>query len=138
MADDPPDVTDAELAVLRLLWDHGTRTRRQLADALYPDGGPAHYTTVQKLLERLEGKGFVTSELDGPVRVFTAAVGRDVLIRRRLKDVADKLCDGSVAPLLMNLVGAGRLTGAELTELRALVRKLSKPADPDNPKRGKG
>src|SRR4051794_16654724 len=125
MPDDPPDVTDTELAVLRLLWDHGTRTRRQIADALYPTGGPAHYTTVQKLLERLEAKGFVTSELAGNVRVFTPAVDRDFLIRRRLKDVADKLCDGSVAPLLMNLVGAGKLSDAELAGLRALVRKLS-------------
>ena len=126
MADDVPDVTDAELAVLRHLWDHGTSTRRQITDALYPDGGPAHYTTVQKLLERLDAKGFVTSELAGGVRAFTAAAGRDALIRRRLRDVADKLCDGSVAPLLMNLVGAGGLTAAELAELRALVRKLSK------------
>src|SRR5579885_2704296 len=102
--DRPPDVTDAELAVLRLLWDRGTLTRRQLTDSLYPDGGPAHYTTVQKLLERLEGKGYVRSALAGSVREFTATVGRDDLIRRRLRDVADKLCDGAVAPLLMNLV----------------------------------
>jgi predicted transcriptional regulator len=126
MPDDPPDVTAAELAVLRHLWDHGRSTRRQITDALYPAGGPAHYTTVQKLLERLEAKRFVTSERAGNVRVFTAAVDRDRLIRRRLKDVADKLCDGSVAPLLMNLVGAGKLTDAELAGLRALVRKLSK------------
>ena len=61
MADPAADVTDAELAVLRHLWDHGTATRRQITDALYPDGGPAHYTTVQKLLERLEAKGYVRS-----------------------------------------------------------------------------
>src|SRR5688572_4653957 len=126
MPPDPPDVTAAELAVLRHLWDYGPRTRRQVTDALYPAGGPAHYTTVQKLLERLEAKGYVTSELAGTVRVFTAAVGRDALIRRRLRDVAAELCDGSVAPLLMNLVGAGPLTDAELAELRALVRRLSK------------
>ena len=127
---DVPDVTDAELAVLRHLWEHGTSTRRQIADALYPDGTAAHYTTVQKLLERLEKKGYVRSELAGPVREFTAAVGRDALIRRRLRDVADKLCDGAVAPLLMSLVEAGPVTDAELAELRALVRKLSKPSDP--------
>ena len=42
--------------------------RRDLADALYPDGTPAHYTTVQKLLERLEAKGYVASRRDGPRR----------------------------------------------------------------------
>jgi len=126
MSDRPADATDAELAVLRHLWDHGTRTRRQLTDALYPGGGPAHYTTVQKLLERLEAKGLVASEPGDGVRRFTATVKRDALIRTRLRDVADKLCDGSVAPLLMNLVGTGKVSGAELAELRALVRKLSK------------
>ena len=123
---DVPDVTDAELAVLRHLWEHGTSTRRQIADALYPGGGPAHYTTVQKLLERLAAKGFVTSELAGGVRVFAPAVGRDALLRRRLRDVADKLCGGAVAPLLMTLVEGGGLTDAELGELRDLVRRLSK------------
>jgi BlaI family transcriptional regulator, penicillinase repressor len=126
--DDPPDVSDKELEVLRHLWDRGTATRRQVTDALYPDGGPAHYTTVQKLLERLEAKGYVRSELAGAVRVFTATVGRDDLIRRRLKDVADKLCDGQLAPLVMNLVGAGSVTPEELAELRALVRRLSRPS----------
>ena len=50
--DDPPDVSDKELEVLRHLWDHGTATRRQVTDALYPVGGPAHSTTVLKLLDR--------------------------------------------------------------------------------------
>jgi BlaI family penicillinase repressor len=123
----PNDVTDAELAVMRHLWEHGTQTRRQLCDALYPDGGPAHYTTVQKLLERLEAKGYVRSPRGGSVRSFAAAVGRESLIRRRLRDVADKLCDGAVAPLLMHLVESGPLTTAEVAELQALVRRLNKP-----------
>lgn len=120
-----PDVTDAELAVLRLLWDRGTQNRRQLTDALYPEGGPAHYTTVQKLLERLAAKGFVRSTMSRGVRHFSAAVGRDRLIRSRLRAVADKLCDGSLAPLLSHLVEAGPLSEAEIAELRSLVRRLT-------------
>ena len=50
----PPDVTDAELAVLQTLWEQGEATIRQLTDVLYPEGKAAHYGTVQKLLERLE------------------------------------------------------------------------------------
>ncbi len=121
------DVTDAELAVMRHLWEHGTQSRRQLTDALYPDGGPAHFTTVQKLLERLEAKGYVRSPRGGAVRTFAAAVGRESLIRRRLRDVADKLCDGAIAPLLMHLVESGPLTNTEVAELQALVRKMAKP-----------
>ena len=59
MSRSPQDVTDAELAVLEVLWDEGPCSRRRIADVLYPGGQPAHYTTVQKLLERLESKGLV-------------------------------------------------------------------------------
>jgi predicted transcriptional regulator len=122
----PQDVTDAELAVLQVLWDSGTATRRQLTDALYPGGGPAHYTTVQKLLERLEAKGFVQSDRGGSVVTFAATVDRETLISRRLRDMADKLCGGSLTPLLMNLVRSERLTAAQLQELQDLVRELSR------------
>src|SRR5215831_2533830 len=96
----PQDVTDAELAVLEVLWERGPSSRRQIADVLYPGGQPAHYTTVQKLLERLQAKGHVVCQAESPARTFAATVSRDELISRRLRDVADKLCDGSVTPLL--------------------------------------
>jgi BlaI family penicillinase repressor len=128
MARTPKDVTDAELATLQVLWRLGPATRRQLADALYPDGGPAHYTTVQKLLERLQAKGFVRRGRSGGVLTFRATVDRDDLIHRRLRDVADKLCEGSLTPLLLNLVRAEALTEQELDELRALVQQLNRQA----------
>ena len=59
MARTPQDITDAELAVLQVLWDEGRRTIRELTDTLYPSGTGVHYATVQKLLERLEAKKFV-------------------------------------------------------------------------------
>jgi BlaI family transcriptional regulator, penicillinase repressor len=128
MADRGPtaDVPDAELAVLEVLWERGESTRRQIADVLYPRGGPAHYTTVQKLLERLEEKGYVPADRSRPVRVFRASVTREQLIRRRLRDVADKLCGGSLTPLLMNLVRAKPLSAAELGQLQALIRELGR------------
>jgi BlaI family transcriptional regulator, penicillinase repressor len=130
MARTPQDVTDAELAVLQVLWDRGPASRRQIADVLYPEGGPAHYTTVQKLLERLEGKGYVASDRGQSVVTFAATVGREELISRRLLDVADKLCGGSLTPLLMNLVRAKPLSNRELQELQAALDELSRPAKP--------
>src|SRR5436190_9309888 len=130
MARTPQDVTDAELAVLQVLWDRGPASRRQIADVLYPEGGPAHYTTVQKLLERLEGKGYVASDRGQRVVTFAATVGREELISRRLLDVADKLCGGSLTPLLMNLVRAKPLSNRELQELQAALDELSRPAKP--------
>jgi predicted transcriptional regulator len=126
MSRPPQDVTDAELAVLEVLWERGPSSRRQVADVLYPGGQPAHYTTVQKLIERLQAKGHVVCQADAPVRLFTATVSRDELISRRLLDVADKLCDGSLTPLLVNLVRAKPLSERELQELRELIKELSK------------
>ena len=128
MARTPRDVTDTELALLHVLWDRGPATRRQLTDALYPVGGPAHYTTMQKLLQRLEAKGYVRTDRGGGVLTFTATVGREELISRRLLDVAEKLCGGSLTPLLMNLVRARPLTARELRELQELVADLSRQA----------
>src|SRR6266436_1362510 len=130
MARTPQDVTEKELAVLQVLWEQGPATRRQVTDVLYPGGGPAHYTTVQKLLERLEDKAYVTHVRGEGVLTFTAVVGREELISRRLQDVAEKLCGGSLTPLLMNLVRARPLTPQELHDLRALVKELSRQARP--------
>ena len=135
MARSAEDVTAAELAVLEVLWRQGSATRRQIADVLYPGGSPAHYTTVQKLLERLQAKGYVAGSRGGAVRSFTAAIDRAGLISRKLQDVADKLCGGSLTPLLMNLVRARPLTSEELADLEALVRKLSgQPGGKDEPR----
>src|SRR5215217_7602190 len=99
MSRTPTEVTDAELAVLQELWDLGPATIRQLTDRLYPAGSASCYATVQKLLERLEGKGFVTRDRSGAVHAFAACVCRDELIGRRLRTVAEKLCGGSLTPL---------------------------------------
>src|SRR5262249_35043545 len=98
----PQDVTDAELTVLQVLWEKGPCSRRQIADALYRDVGPAQYATVQKLLERLEAKVCVTKETRDGLLTFGAALDREELIGRRLLDVADKLCGGAGTPLLMD------------------------------------
>jgi predicted transcriptional regulator len=137
MARTPQDVTDAELAVLQVLWEKGPSTRRQLTDAVYPGGTPAHYTTVQKLLDRLEEKGYVNRDRGAGLLTFTATVGRDELINRRLQDVAEKLCGGSLTPLLMNLVRSQPLSAAELRELQDLVKELSRPGRRKGEPRGK-
>ncbi len=124
MARTPQDVTDAELAILQVLWEQGPANRRRLTDILYPQSSPAHYTTVQKLLERLEAKGYVRQESRSGPLTFRAAIDRDELISRRLQAMADKLCDGSLTPLLTNLIRAKQLSAQELQELRDLIDTL--------------
>jgi len=125
------EVTDAELAVLQVLWERGPSTIRQIADELYPAGGPSHYATVQKLLERLEGKRCVSRRAAERAHVFRARVDRDALIGHQLRRMADKLCEGSLAPVISHLVRSSSLGDDEIEALRALVERLDR-------ERGKG
>lgn len=120
------DVTEAELAILQGLWDEGPATIRQLAERVYGQGGASSYGTVQKLLDRLESKGFVARDRSEPVHVFQARVDRNELIGRRLRAVADTLCGGSLAPLVSHLMQAKALSDDERAELRALVEQLDR------------
>ncbi len=127
MARRAKDVTDAELAVLRALWDAGPSTVRILTDRIYPEGSTSEYATVQKLLERLEAKSCVSKNRQGGrSNVYAATVQRDDLVARRLRQTAEQLCNGSMTPLLTHLVSAGQLNEDELAELQGLVDRLSK------------
>ena len=126
MARSPQDVTETELAVLQVLWDQGPATIRQITDLLYPEGEAAHYATVQKLLDRLEAKGFVTRDRTPPAHAFAAAVDRADLIGRRLQAMAEQLCGGSMTPLLTHLVRGRRLSARERQDLRGLIDELDR------------
>jgi len=81
----------------------------------------AQYATVQKQLERLEAKGFVRRDRTLFVHVFSAAIGADELIGRHMREMADKLCEGSLAPVLSHLARTQALTDEERRALRALI-----------------
>jgi predicted transcriptional regulator len=121
-----PNVTDTEWSVLQLLWDRGPSTVRQLADVLYARGGPSEYATVHKLLERLEAKGYVRRERSGGVFLFRASVDRDDLIGQQLETLVERMCGGSLQPLLSNLIRVKRLKPEELKDLLTLVESLDK------------
>lgn len=120
----PKHVPDAELAVLRVLWEGGPASTRELADALYPGGGSASLPTVQKLLERLEGRSCVERRREGRQNLWSATVARGELIRDRLRDAVDKLAEGSWTPVLTELAHADGLTAEDVAALRRLVSRL--------------
>jgi predicted transcriptional regulator len=118
----PQDVTDAELAILHVLWERGPSTVRELTERLYPKGAGSDVATVQKLLQRLEDKKCVRRNRRHWPHLFEAAVARDELIGRQLQATADRLCEGSLEPLLTHLVRA-RLTPTERQRLRGLLNE---------------
>jgi predicted transcriptional regulator len=122
MARDAQDITEAELALMHRLWEAGRASIRQLTDAIYPaGGGAAQYATVQKQLERLEAKGFVRRDRSLFVHVFEPAVDRDELIGRRIRSMAEKLCGGSLVPILSHLARSESLSAKERRALRELI-----------------
>jgi len=121
MPREPQDVTEAELAILQLLWKDGRQSIRRLTDALHPGGEEAQYATVKKQLERMEAKGLVSRDRSLFVHLFSAVVDRQELLGRRLVALADKFCEGSFAPILGFLGNAGRLSPRERQALRALL-----------------
>ena len=124
MARTPKDVTDAELAVLQVVWDRGPSTTRQLTEVVYPKDVEKQYSTVKRLLARLESKGYVRRDRHQPVHVFDAVVDRDELVGRRLRALADSLCDGSISPLLSHLAESESLTDEQQRSLLSLIREL--------------
>ena len=126
------DITESELAVLRILWDRETATIRQLTDVLYPQGEAAQYATVQKLLDRMEAKGYVRRDRTMFVHVFRSVLDRDELIGRRLRSLAEMLCDGSLTPLLTHLARAKDLTDEDRLALRAIVDEPDPDTDSSN------
>ena len=90
---------------------------------------------MQKQLERLEAKGFVKRDRSLFVHVFSPAVGRDDLIGRRLQAVVDKLCGGSLAPILSHLARASNLTESERKALRDLIEEPNE-GKPEGKQRG--
>ena len=120
----PQDVTDAELAVLQVLWDLGSATVRELAARLYSESSLSLNATVQKLLERLEGKKCVKRNRKAWPHQFSAVVKREALIVRQLQSTADRLCDGELQPLITTLVKARGLSAEERKSLRGLLDEL--------------
>jgi len=125
-----PHVTDAELAVLQLLWERGPSAVRQVADVLYPGGGPSEYATAHRLLERLEDKGYVRRDKVQGVYLFRAAVDREAVLGQQLETLVERMCGGSLQPLLSTLIKSKRLSAEELRELLDLVERESRPKTP--------
>lgn len=115
--------TDAELAVLKLLWERGPLTARAIALALYSGCTESDMGSVHSLLLRLERKAMVARDRSSYVHVFSPRVTRSELAGQELEAIAQKLTDGSLSPFLTHIVQQKRLSRAEINELRELLAK---------------
>jgi BlaI family penicillinase repressor len=124
-------IGEAELEVLKVLWERGPGTVREINARLQPRGHQWAYTTVQTMLHRLQSKGCVKSgrgDGSGAAHVFEAVVSRDRLLSQRLRDLANQLCDGTASPLLLALVEGQRFSSEDIRHFRKLLDQLEKPS----------
>lgn len=119
-------LTNAEMAVMELLWKSEQLTARQIRERLYGDSEKAQHGTVQRLLQSLEEKGFVQRDRSLGVQLFAAAIGREAYGGLQLESLAEKLTGGSIAPLLTHLLEEQRLDKAEIRRLRKLLEEAQK------------
>lgn len=115
-------LANAELAVMDLLWESGDRmTARDIREKLYPDSSKAQHGTVQRLLQRLEEKGFLKRDRSIAVHFFTARVSREAYAGQQLESLAEKLTAGSVAPFITHLVEHQRISPDEIQQIRSIL-----------------
>ena len=116
-----PPLANAELAVMDLLWQNDRLTARQMREQLYPDATKAQHGTVQRLLQRLEDKGYVERDRSLSVHFFSAAISRQTYAGTQLESLAAKLTAGSFAPLITHLVEQKRISRDETNRIRAIL-----------------
>lgn len=121
-----PGLSEAERDVLRALWDEGPGTVRQIRGWLEARGRTWAYTTVLTLLQRLAAKGCVASDASGPAHVFRAEASREDLLQDRLRNLADELCEGETAPLVLSLVTNHKFSPEEIARFRAILAENDK------------
>lgn len=115
-----PRPTDAELAILRVLWERGPSTVRQVHDVLLRER-PTAYTTALKLLQIMTEKGLVRRNETDRTHIYQARLTEEQTQRQLVRDLLDRAFGGSSTKLVMQALAARRTTAEELTEIRRLI-----------------
>lgn len=148
MADNTP--TDRELEALKVLWDRGEATVRDIADAMNAGGTPSGgkntatadlaYTTVLSLLQVMEQKGLVDHRRQGKAYVYVPLVEREHTFRQLAGGFLNKVFDGAVDEYLVHALGTKKLSARELDDLEAMIAaaRKSKPTTEQGKRSKKG
>ena len=116
----PPKPTDAELAILRVLWQRGPRTVREVWEQLSPQQRTG-YTTVLKTMQIMSEKGLLTRDETDRSHVYRAARSEAQTQRQVVGHLLERLFSGSAPKLVMQALAARKATPAELAEIRKLL-----------------
>jgi len=105
---------------MRILWDKGEATVREMQEAL---PGDRHYNSVLTIVRVLDRKGHITHRQEGRGFVYRAAASQEESRSRMLSHVIDTVFGGSFESIVLNMVDRGDLTLEQLDEIRKAVRR---------------
>jgi predicted transcriptional regulator len=118
-----PGPTDRELAILRVLWERGPSTVRQVNEAISADRTTG-YTTTLKLMQIMTEKGLVVRDESDRTHVYKANVAEEQTQRQLVGDLMDRAFGGSARKLVMQALAAKKVSGGELAKVKQLLDKL--------------
>jgi BlaI family transcriptional regulator, penicillinase repressor len=113
--------TERELQALKVLWQTGRATIREITAAINRGGDELAYTTVLSLLQVMEQKGLVGHETEGKVYAYFARVEREAVLGRLARGFLDRVFDGAMDEYLVHALDSKRLSAEELSRLEQLI-----------------
>ncbi len=122
---DQPRPTDAELAILRVLWEHGPCTVRRVQESLGRDK-PTGYTTALKLLQVMTEKGLVLRDESQRSHVYRARSSEEHTQRQLVGDLIRRAFGGSARGLVVQALASKEASAEELAEIRQLLDRLER------------
>ena len=123
--------TEVELQILRILWQSGGSTAREVHNALAAaEAKETNYSTTVKMLAVMLEKGLVKRDESASPQIFSAATSQKTTQRRMLGDLIDKVYDGSALSLVLQALSSRKATAGELSEVRRMLDELEKSRQP--------
>lgn len=119
----PPRPTPGELEILRVLWERGPSTVREVQDALGP-ARAAGYTTVLKLLQIMAEKDLVGRDESARAHVYAARAPEAQTQRQLVRDLVDRAFGGSAAQLVVQALSGRRASAEEIERIRRLLDEI--------------
>ena len=123
----PPKPTDAELELLRVLWDSGPSTVREIHELLL-ESKSTGYTTTLKILQKMTDKGLVTRDESQKSHVYEAAITAEKTQRQLVRHLLQGAFGGNPTRLAMQALSEERSSPEELEEIRDLLDQLANEA----------
>ncbi len=121
-------VTEAEAAVMDVLWNSSPRSAEEVVAAVAPATGWAE-PTIKTLLNRLLNKGAISAQRDGRRYLYSPVLSREAWVQQQSEGLLERLFGGRVAPLVAHFSERGRLSAADIAELKRLVSELDEGHD---------